>query len=195
MCLLLRWLFYNSKSSKPNESASPFRRRNKRLLVTSLEVSIPLVQWLDFVLVRALVGILFPTAKMSFLELLLLSVVVLLYQPLLYHLLLLPTPPLQWPDLVLAEALIKTPHWSSALMISLLNKLQELWSIVVALALSLSLPFMLTTSSAPYSNRELFTEPLKKLKELKAISSDFCALTINISCAHLVAPPLQLLKV
>ena len=32
--LVVGWPFYNSKSSKPNGLASPFRRRNKRLLAT-----------------------------------------------------------------------------------------------------------------------------------------------------------------
>ena len=54
MCLL-GWSFYNSKSSKPYGSASLFGRRNKRLLVTSSKLSIWPVQWLDFVLAKALV--------------------------------------------------------------------------------------------------------------------------------------------
>ena len=111
---------------------------------------------------------------------------------------------MQWPDLGLAVALVKTPHRSSAATMNLLNKPQELrlmavalphqtplchvlllptspskWpelvlavalelrSIAVALALSLSFLLALTaSSSAPHSGRELFTEPLKKLKEL-----------------------------
>ena len=194
VCLLLRWPFYNSKSSKPNGSASLYGRKNRRLLVTFSELSIPLVQWLDLVLAEALVGILFSPAKMSLLELLPLRAVALLYQLPLCHVLLLPTPPLQWPDLVFAESLVKTPHRSSASTMSLLNKLQKLWSIAIALALPLSLLLALTASSAPHSSRELFTESLKKFKELQPINSDSCASTVNISHTHLLAPPLQLLK-
>ena len=102
--LLLDWLFYNSKSSIPNGSASPFKRRNKKLLVRF------------FVILSEF-----------------------------------PTPPLQWPDLVLATALVPTPHWSSTLTMSLLNKLQELWLIAVACVLLLFFPFALTASSAAYS--------------------------------------------
>ena len=68
--ILLGWLFYNSKSFKPNGSASPFRRKNKRLLVTSLEF---------FIL------------------------------------------PVQWPDLMLANVFVKTPHRLSAATMSILS--------------------------------------------------------------------------
>ena len=54
---LLGWPFYNSKSSKPNGSASLFGRKNKRLLVTSSELSVLLMQWLDLGLVITFVKI------------------------------------------------------------------------------------------------------------------------------------------
>ena len=79
--LLLSWLFYNSKSSKPNTSASPFGRRNRRLLVSSSELSIPLVQWPDLVLARVLIGTFFLPTKMSSLKLLPLRAVALPHQP------------------------------------------------------------------------------------------------------------------
>ena len=40
VCLLLSWPFYNSQSSKPNGSANPFRKRNKRLLFTFFKLLI-----------------------------------------------------------------------------------------------------------------------------------------------------------
>ena len=80
-------------------------------------------------------------------------------------------------------------------MISLMNKLQELWLITVALALPFLLPFALTASFALYSSRKLFIEfkELPEFKELQPISSDSCAPTVNIFCTHLLAPPFQLL--
>ena len=77
-------------------------------------------------LAGALVGILFPPTKMRLLGLLPLKAVALPHQPLLWHVLLLPTPPSKWPELVLAVALVETPHRSSAATVSLLNKPQEL---------------------------------------------------------------------
>ena len=99
--LLLGWSFYNSKSSKPNGSASIFKRRSRRFIV----------------------GLLVTLSE-------------------------LPTPQLQWPKLVLAKALVKTPHQLNAVIISLLNKPQELWSIPIYLTLPFSLPFALISSSA-----------------------------------------------
>ena len=61
-----------------------------------------------------------------------LMAVALPYHPPLCHVLLLPTPPSKWPELVLAVAL-------------------KLQSIAMDLALSLSFPLALTASSAPYS--------------------------------------------
>ena len=143
MYLLLGWPFYNSKSSKPKRSASLFGKKNKRLLVSSLKLSI----W-----------------------------------------------PMQWLDLVLAKALVKTLHWLSTSLMSPLNKAQELWLIAVAFTLSLSFLLALTAFfSAPHSSRKLFTKPLKQLKEFQPISSNFCVSIINISCAHLLAPLFQLL--
>ena len=59
VCLLLGWPFYNSKSSKPNRSTSPFGRRSRKLLVgllvTLSELPILPLQWLDFMLAEALV--------------------------------------------------------------------------------------------------------------------------------------------
>ena len=130
--MLLGWLFYNSKSSKPNRSASPFKWKNRILLFISSKLFIPPVQWPDLVLDRALVGILLPPTKMSSLELFPLMVVVLPHQPLLCYVLLLFTPPLKWPELVLAVAV-------------------NLQAIAVAPALSLSFPFVLTASSASHS--------------------------------------------
>ena len=54
------------------------------------------------------------------------------------------TQPLQWSDLVLAKTLIETPHRLSASLMSPLNKPQELWSITVALVLSLLISLVLT---------------------------------------------------
>ena len=116
-----------------------------------MELSIPPVQWPDLVLAEALVGILLLLAKMSSRGLLPLRVVAPSHKPPLWHVLLLPTPPLKWPELVLAVALVETPHRSSAATVSLLNKPQELRSIAEALALSLSFPIALTASSAPHS--------------------------------------------
>ena len=53
--MLVGWPFYNSKGSKPNGSASLFRKKNRRLLVTSLELCISLVQWPNLVLAGVLV--------------------------------------------------------------------------------------------------------------------------------------------
>ena len=47
--------FYNSKSSKPNGSASLFKRRNRRPLVSPSRLFIQPVQWPDFVLGGAFV--------------------------------------------------------------------------------------------------------------------------------------------
>ena len=41
--LLLGWLFYNFKSFKPNNLASLFRKRNKKLLITFFKLSIKLM--------------------------------------------------------------------------------------------------------------------------------------------------------
>ena len=90
----------------------------------------------------------------------------------------------QWPELVLAKASVKTPYRLSASLMSPLNQLHELQSITVALALLLSLPLAHTTSVAPHSSRELFTE----LKELQPINSDFCALTVDIFRALTLIP-------
>ena len=66
--------------------------------------------------------------------------------------------------------------------------------IIMTLALPLLLPLALTTFFAPYSSRELFTEFKEptKFKKLQPISSNFCVLTVDISYAHLLAPPLLL---
>ena len=61
------WLFYNSKSSKPNKSSSLFERQNKRLLIGLLVIlsellSSPL-QWPEFVLARAFIGAFFSLMK------------------------------------------------------------------------------------------------------------------------------------
>ena len=61
--VLLGWPFYNSKSSKLNNSASLFEKRNKKLLVTSLELSIPPVKWSELMLDGAFVGTLFLPVK------------------------------------------------------------------------------------------------------------------------------------
>ena len=95
--VLQGWLFYNSKSSKPNGSASPLEKRKRRLVVGLLETLSEL-----------------------------------------------PSPLLQWPNLVLAKTLVKTPHLSCASSMSLLNKLQKLWLIIVALAFPLSISLVLT---------------------------------------------------
>ena len=160
--LLLNWPFYNFKSFKPNGSAGLFGRRNRRLLVTFLELFIPPVQWPDLVFARVLVKILLLPAKISLQGLLPLRAVALLYQPLLWHMLLLLTPPSKWPELVLPVALAETFYWSNIATMSLPNKLQELWLIAVALALLLSFLLTLTVSFASHSSIELFTE----LKEL-----------------------------
>ena len=140
-------------------------------------------------LAAAYVRTLLPTAKMSLLELLSLRTVALPYKLPLWHVFLLPIS-LKWPEFVLAVALIKTPYRSSAATMSLLNKPQKLQSIAVAFALSLSFLLVLTTSfSTPHSSKKLFRKPLKQLKEFQPISSDSCAPTIDISCAHLLAPP------
>ena len=64
----------------------------------------------------------------------------------------LSTPPLQWSDLVLAKALVKTPNRSSTSSISPLNKPQELWSITVALAFPLSISIVLTDLRPRFSS-------------------------------------------
>ena len=102
---LLSWPFYNFKSSKPNRSATPFGKRNKRLLVGLLDTLSELL-----------------------------------------------TPPLQWPDLVLAKTLVEMLYQSSALLMSLLNKPQELQLIIVALAFLLLIPLLLTNSRPRFSS-------------------------------------------
>ena len=105
---LLSWPFYNSKSSKPNGSASLFGRRNKRLLVTSSKLSIPPVQWLQLVLTRALVGAFFLSVKIELDQAAFIN------------------------DSSTCNALLLSPEylftffWSSVLIISLLNKPKKL---------------------------------------------------------------------
>ena len=73
VCLLLGWPFHNSKSSKPNGSASLFGRRNRWTLATfelSSELPIPRLQWPELVVAVALVRTLLLPAKISPLELL-----------------------------------------------------------------------------------------------------------------------------
>ena len=76
------------------------------------------------------------------------------HQPPLCHVLLLPTPPLKRPELVLAVAL-------------------KLRSIAMALALSLLFPLALTTSSTPYSraspNRHPASAPLSAKEPFKQL--------------------------
>ena len=162
VCLLPGWPFYNSKSSKPNRLASPFRRVNKRLLVIALELSIPPMQWLGLVLAGALIWIFLPPAKMRLLGLLPLKAMALPYQLLLWHVLLPPTLPSKWPKLMLAITLVKISHQSSVAMMTLLNKPQELGLIAMALMFSLLFPLGLIAFFASHSSRGL----LRKLKEL-----------------------------
>ena len=67
VCLLLDWLCYSSQSSKPNESAKLFGRKNKRLLVglliTLLELPTLPLQWPELVLARAFIGALISLVK------------------------------------------------------------------------------------------------------------------------------------
>ena len=138
LVLLLGWPFYNSKSSKSIGSANPFRKKKRRLLVSSLKLFI----W-----------------------------------------------PVQWPDLVLAKALVKTPHRLSASLMSPLNKPQELQLIAMAFALPLSFFFALTaSSSALHFCRELFTEPQGAPTNI----SRSYAPSANTSRVYRLAPPLQL---
>ena len=103
---LLDWPFYNFKSFKFNGSASLFGRKNRKLLVLSLELSPPPVQWPDLVLAGVFIRTVFPPAKISLLELLPLRIVALLHQTLLCQVLLLYIQLLKWPKLVLAGALV-----------------------------------------------------------------------------------------
>ena len=57
--VLWGWLFSNSKSSKLNRLASLFWKKNKKLLVTSLKLSTPPLQWSDLVLAKVLVKTLY----------------------------------------------------------------------------------------------------------------------------------------
>ena len=130
---------------------------------------------------------------MSLLELFPLRAVAVLHKPPLWHVLLLFTLS-KWPELVLVITLVEILHRSSAAIMSLLNKPQKLQSIAVAFALSISFLLALTTSfSATHSNQKLFTELLKQFKDFEPIRSNSCALIVNISYAHLLPPPLQLL--
>ena len=152
LVLLLGWPFYNSKSSKFNRSAIPFRRKRNRgllvrLLITLSELPTPLLQWPDLVIVRAFVGTLFLLTKKRLLKLLPLKVVALLHQPPLCHVLLFPILLLKWPKFVLVVAF-------------------EPWLITVTFALSFLFPLTLTIFFVPHSTRKPFIEPLKKLKKL-----------------------------
>ena len=123
---------------------------------------------------------------MSMLELLPLRVVVFPQQPLpLSHVLLLPTPPLQWPDLVLTRALVMAP------LPVVKNKPNQIVSINdtgTCNAPLLSFEHLFTILQSSASTTSLLSKP----KELQPINSDFCAPTITTSCAHRLATLIQL---
>ena len=120
---LLDWLFYNSKCSIPNGSASLFGKKNRRLLVTSLELTILPVEWADLVLAKALLRIFVPAAKMNLLGLFLPREVALPHNSPLWHVLLHPIPSSKWPEFMLVVASVKTRYHSSTATMNLLNKL------------------------------------------------------------------------
>ena len=87
------------------------------------------------------------------------------------------TQPLQLSDLVLAKAFV------GALFLMVKNKLDQ----------AVSIDDSGTCNASLLPPERLFTKPLKQSKEFQPINSDFCAPTVNISCAHRLAPPLPLL--
>ena len=93
---------------------------------------------------------------------------------------------------MLAEPFVKTPHQSNALLMSLLNKFQELWLTAVALTLLLSFLLALTATFSSQSSRRAIHRAAKKAQGALTNINGFCAFIVNTFYAHRLMPSLQL---